>query len=238
MLNEKANLSAKDFWALIQQDPIASSSNIFKLADLRYYLQSDFERADWILKKEDLRCILYVDPAFSSSWTSDDAVIMWLWKHKISWNYYQLDWYADTSAPSKTFQAILSMYDSLIMDWYKIEFISIESAKINKDQTKFIVDFKEFLKNKDRYIVINEDEPKDKKEDRIKFTLEPKISVNAVYLRKDMADKSFIRRLEEQLYNFPNSKKDDIMDCLTGWINVLDKKWETKPNKVYVPKPV
>ena len=50
--------------------------NIFKLEDLRYYLKSDFEKADGILKKEDLKCIIYVDPAFSSSKTSDDAVVM------------------------------------------------------------------------------------------------------------------------------------------------------------------
>jgi hypothetical protein len=46
MENEKSNMSIKDWAALYQQDPIASSSNIFKLSDLRYYLQSDFERAD------------------------------------------------------------------------------------------------------------------------------------------------------------------------------------------------
>jgi hypothetical protein len=46
MNNEKANISPKDWSALYMQDPISSSSNIFKLSDLRYYLQSDFERAD------------------------------------------------------------------------------------------------------------------------------------------------------------------------------------------------
>lgn len=236
---EKSNVSPKDWAALYQQDPIASSSNIFKLSDLRYYLQSDFERADWILKKEDLRCILSVDPAFSSSWTSDDAVIIGIGKHKISGNYYQLDWYADTSAPSLTFQAILSMYDKLSLEWFKIDYINIESVRINKDQTKFIQDFKQFLKSKDRYITVNEYEPKGKKEDRIKFNLEPKIALNAVYLRKDMSDKSFIRRLEDQLYNFPNSKKDDIMDCLTQAVHSFELRWETlniPQEKFYVNK--
>jgi len=73
MKNEKANISPKDWAALYQQDPIASSSNIFSLADIRYFLMSDFEKEDWILKKEDLRCIISVDPAFSSSDSSDDA---------------------------------------------------------------------------------------------------------------------------------------------------------------------
>lgn len=232
MQNEKSNLSLKDWSALYQQDPIASSSNIFKLTDLRYYLQSDFERADWILKKEDLKCIISVDPAFSSSNKSDDAVVIWIGKHKLTWNYYQLDWYASTSAPSQTFQAILSMYDSITMDWYKIEFIGIESVNLSKEQTKFIADFKTFLKEKGRYITVNEYNPKWKKEDRIKFVLEPKTSLNAIYLRKDMADKSFIRRLEDQLYQFPNSKKDDIIDDLCQWVDILDHIWmKDKPKK-------
>lgn len=229
MNNEKANISPKDWSALYMQDPISSSSNIFKLSDLRYYLQSDFERADWILKKEDLKCIISVDPAFSSSNKSDDAVVLWIWKHKLTWNYYQLDWYADTSAPSQTFLAILSMYDRLTIDWYKIEAIWIEKVNINKEQTKFITDFKIFLKEKWRYITVTEYEPKGKKEDRIKFNLEPKVSLNAIYLRKDMVDKSFVRRLEDQFYQFPNSKKDDILDDLNQWVDILD--WTKTINK-------
>lgn len=226
----KKNISPKDWAALYQQDPISSSSNIFNLQDLRYYLQSDFEKADGILKKEDLKCIIYVDPAFSSSDSSDEAVVLWLWKHKISGNYYQLDWYADTSAPSHTFRAILSMYDRLEIDWYKIDSIYIEDVKLNKDQSKFIEDFKKFLKENDRYIIVNWDKPKGRKEDRIKFILEPKTSTNAVFLRKDMADKSFIKRLERQLYEFPNAKHDDIIDCLAWWLNMLDTRWTHEIN--------
>ena len=116
MENERRNLSKKDWAALYQQDPINSASNIFSLSDLCYYNQSDFERSDGILKKQDLTCILSVDPAFSSSSKSDDAVIIGLGQHKISKNFYQLDGYAETSAPSKTFYAVLAMYDRLTAD--------------------------------------------------------------------------------------------------------------------------
>lgn len=226
----RSNVSKKDFAALYQQDPIASSSNIFSLSNIRYFLTSDFERADGILKKDDLKIGIFVDPAFSSSGSSDDAVVMAVWKHRITGNYYKLDWYADTSAPSRTFIAILSMYDRLEMDWYKPWFVSIESVSLSKDQAKFIEDFKVFLKEKDRYMVIHTFEPKwmGKKEDRIKFILEPKTSLNAIYLRKDMPDKSFVRRLEEQLVDFPNGKHDDIIDCLAQAIYVLDTRWEPK----------
>jgi len=233
---EKKNVSAKDWAALYQQDPIASSSNIFRLENLRYYLQSDFERADGILKKEDLKNIIYVDPAFSSSSKSDEATVMAVWKHKITGNYYQLDWYADTSAPSITFRAILAMYDRVQIDWYKIDAIYIEDVSLNKDQSKFIEDFKAYLKENDRYIIVNPHKPKGKKEDRIKFTLEPKTAVNAIHFRKDMADPLFIKGIERQMVEFPNGKHDDRIDCLNWAVTVLDTKWEMQGFKQEPPK--
>ncbi len=220
----KANVSKKDFSALYQQDPIASSSNIFSLSDIMYYNQSDFERADWILKKQDLSCILSVDPAFSSSSKSDDAVIIWLGMHNISRNFYQIDWYAETSAPSKTFHAILSMHDRMQADGYKINCIVVEDVSINREQSKFIEDLRTFLKENNRNIIINTYKPKMKKEDRVKFILEPKVSLHSIHLRKDMADKSFTRKIEDQLYEFPNWKHDDVIDCLSQWVDYLANK--------------
>jgi len=46
MKKERDNISPKDWSALYMQDPIASSSNIFNLNNLKYYLKSDFEKAD------------------------------------------------------------------------------------------------------------------------------------------------------------------------------------------------
>lgn len=237
MENEKRNLSKKDWSALYQQDPINSSSNIFSLADIMYYNQSDFERSDGILKKQDLSCILSVDPAFSSSSKSDDAVIIGMWKHNISNNFYQIDWYAETSAPSKTFYAILSMYDRMKMDWYKINCIVVEDVAINKEQSKFIEDLRTFIKQNNRNIIVNTYQPKMKKEDRIKFILEPKVSLHAVYIRKDMADKSFTRKIEDQMYEFPNGKHDDVIDCLTQWVDYLDKKWNLQQKPLWIARP-
>jgi hypothetical protein len=239
ILHEKNTMSKKDWAALYQQDPIWASSNIFNLNDLRYYLQSDFEKADWILKKEDLYVWIFVDPAFSSSKNSDDAVIFAMWRHKITWNFYQLDWYADTSAPSKTFIAIMSMYDRLHLEWYKVEFISIESVTLNRDQTKFINDFKLFMKENWRYAIVNIFKPEQKKEDRIKFVLEPVISMNSLFIRKDMSDKWFIRKLEDQIYQFPNSRHDDVIDCLAQAVEVLLAKrtlWLRQPNLLQAPR--
>lgn len=95
---------------------------------------------------------------------------------------------------------------------------------MSREQTKFIKDLKDYLKENDRYIIIHEFEPKGlgKKEDRIKFILEPKVSMNSIYLRKDMADKVFMKKIEDQLFEFPNGKNDDVIDALTQAIHVLD----------------
>ena len=235
--DEKRNVSAKDWAALYQQDPIASSNNIFKVSDLRYFKLSDFEHSNWILKKEDLDVILCVDPAFSSSNTSDDAVCLWMAKHKISNQNYLLEGYADTSAPSSTFRAILSMYDKLTSEWLKPRFISIENVTINKEQTKFIKDFKAYLMENWRTdIIINLYEPKVKKEDRIKFWLEPLVSLNWLHINTNMQDNTLQKRIENQFQDFPFSKKDDILDCIEQGRDMLDKKKKKKKMKIYVPK--
>jgi len=233
--DEKKNVSPKDWSALYQQDPIASSNNIFKVTDLRYFKTSDFELSNWILKKEDLDVILAVDPAFSSSKTSDDAVCFTIWKHKISNQYYLLEWYADTSAPSHTFIAILSQYDKMVAEWYKIKYISIEGVNLNKEQTKFIEDFKAFLLENNRNIIINIYIPKGKKEDRIKFWLEPLVSMNWLHINTNMQDNTLQKRIENQFQDFPFSKKDDIIDCINQGRDMLDNK-NTK-QVVQKPKP-
>ena len=48
--------------------------------------------------------------------------------------------------------------------------------------------------------------------------------MNAIFLRKDMPDESFIKKVERQMLEFPNSRKDDVIDGLTGWVNSLDNK--------------
>lgn len=204
MEHERSTLSAKDWAALYQQDPIASSSNIFKLSDLRRYLMSDFEKADGILKKSDLRCVMYVDPATSTRKDSDDAAVFIMAKHRITGCYYQIDSYADTSAPSKTYAAMLAMFDKAEMDGFKIPCIDVEDARLNKDQTEFIEGFRRYLRERGRYITVNALPSKGKKEDRIKFILEPRLSINSVFLRSDMPDASINRKIESQMLDFPN----------------------------------
>ena len=186
---------------------------------------SDFEKEWAILKKEDFVCGVYVDPAFSSSKSSDDASVTWFWKHKISNCFYWFEYYADVWAPSRTFRATIAIYDRMEQDWLKPKYICIEDVPINKDQTKFINDFKAYLREIDRMdILVIVHKPRGKKEDRIKFVLEPVTAINALYLRKDYPDKAVMLKIEDQMMDFPNGKYDDIIDNITMAVTDLQKK--------------
>jgi hypothetical protein len=75
MREKQKNMLPKNWAALFQQDPIAATDGIFKREYFSYFRMSDFERADGILKKEDLRTAIFIDPAFSTDAKSDDAVV-------------------------------------------------------------------------------------------------------------------------------------------------------------------
>ena len=56
MKKKRKNKLPKTWAALYQQDPIAAQDGIFKREYFDYFLMSDFEREDGLLKKNDLRC--------------------------------------------------------------------------------------------------------------------------------------------------------------------------------------
>jgi hypothetical protein len=64
--------------------PATSGSGMFIRDYFDYFLLSHFEQVDGILKKNDLRCGIFVDPAFSTSTSSDDAVVIAGAEHKVS----------------------------------------------------------------------------------------------------------------------------------------------------------
>lgn len=232
MRSIKEKMIPKNWEALYQQDPIAATDWIFRREYFDYFLLSDFEREDWILKKQDLNIWLIIDPAFSSSSSSDDAVIIALWEHQISKHKYLIDWYADTSAPSRTIAWVISMYNRLVMDWFSVKFISVESVTINKDQTKFVDDLKRSLVENGINCPLHIYEPKTKKEDRIKFNLEAPMSQRALKINRNITDKTFVPKLESQFLDFPNWKHDDIVDDISQWFEVFTKRrniWTVAP---------
>lgn len=201
-----------------------------------YFLLSDFERSDWILKKEDLRCWIFIDPAFSTSVTSDDAVVIWMWEHKITKWYYLIDWYADVSAPSRTLDAVVVMYNNMVANWFKPEFISVENVTINKEQSKFIDDLRKKLLEYQINVPIRLYETKVKKEDRIRFNLEGVMSQKWIKFNRNIPNTGFIAKMERQFLEFPNWDHDDVIDTVSQWIEVFRKRPEKSSSDIITVK--
>ena len=212
---EKDIVPPREFAALYQQDPIWASANIFKREDLRYFVMSDFEnnaayREQY--KKDDMLMGMFVDPAFSSSASSDDAAVIIAWQHKITKEVFVFDVYSDTSAPSKTYNAMFNMADISAMNWLPLDFISIEQVNLSKQQTKFKKDFMEEMATRGKYYRLIDYNPVGKKEERIK-RMEYRFTLHQVKWRKDDTNNQNRKKMEKQLLSFPESKKVDIIDC-------------------------
>jgi predicted phage terminase large subunit-like protein len=168
-----------------------------------------------------MRIGIFIDPAFSTSSTSDDAVVMAVGEHIISKQYYIFDTYADTSAPSRTLNAVIVMINNLIMDGYKVDFVSVENVTINKQQTDFVQKLREKLTEHQINIPIQLYEPKIKKQDRIKFNLEAIMSQKGIKFNRNMPK---LNKIERQFLEFPQGNHDDIIDTVSQAVEVFRKK--------------
>lgn len=187
-----------------------------------YFLLSHFE-LDSVLKKQDIRCCISIDPAFSTNSSSDDAVVIWWWEHNISKQVYLIDWYSWTSAPSRTIDAVIAMYNNMKAKWFAISFISVEDVKINKAQTAFIDLLRQELIRHGINVPLYLYSPRISKEIRVKDTLEPIMSKKWIKFNRNIAQIDFIPKLERQLLEFPNWDHDDHPDCLAQLAEMLKK---------------
>ncbi len=125
-------------------------------------------------------------------------------RHKISNSLYLIDGYAQTSAPSRTLDAVVIMYNSMEANGFKPSFISVESVSINRQQTKFVDDLRAKLLEFKINVPLILYTPKVKKEDRIKFNLEARMSQKGIKFNRNISDPSFLPKLERQFLEFPN----------------------------------
>ena len=208
--------------------PSTTWSWMFVRSYFDYFLMSHFEDVDSILKKSDLKCWIFIDPAFSTSDTSDDAVVIGAWEHMISKKFYLIDGYADTSAPSKTINAVIVMYNNMTANWLKPEFISCESVAISKKQVDFIKKLQDALMENQIHAPLRLYVPRLSKDARIKDHLETVMSQQWIKTNRNIVDPLFISKMEWQFLSFPNGDHDDIIDTLAQMVDVFrDKRKKT-----------
>ena len=204
--------------------PSTAGNWVFVRAYFDTFLLSHFEDPDSPLKKTDVTWAIFIDPAFSTDAASDDAVVVWGWEHKITKKFYVPDGYADTSAPSKTINAVIVMYNNMVANGLIPAFISVENVYINKKQVQFIKDLKDALIEAGINCPIHLYEPRANKNARIKDNLESVMSQQWIKWNKSMPDKTFINKIETQFLEYPNGDHDDVIDTLSQMVDVFRSK--------------
>ena len=210
--------------------PSQAGNWVFIRSYFNYFLTSWFEDSSTWLTKNDLKCGIFCDPAFSTSDVSDDAVVIWAAEHKITKRKYLIDWYADTSAPSKTIAALIVMYNNMVNDWFNPQFISVENVTISKRQTEFIKDLKTELLRFNISCPVYLYEPRTNKNARIKDNCESPMSQWWLLFNRNMTDRNFVTKAENQFLEYPVWDHDDIIDTISQMFEVFKTKtnWEVK----------
>ena len=211
-------IGVRDFSALYQQDPIASTGQTFKKEDFRYFALSD-------LKKEDFTVSISVDPAFSTRDSSDNTGITVTARHKQTKEIYVIETFGEPLLPSEAWSYILSLAEKW-KDW-TLDHITIEEVSLSLSQQDFLRGFESYMREQGKFYTLLPFTPrgKGKKEDRIKFSLEPMFNRHAIYLRNDTKDK-YMRQLEEQILKFPANRNHefDLIDSLSQSVSMWNER--------------
>jgi len=200
-------IGTRDFAALYQQDPIASSGSYFNKEEFKYFALSD-------LTPDEFETGVFIDPAFSSREASDETAIAAVARHKITKELYLLDLFADTVLPSSAQDLALSWMEKW-KEWNP-RFLSSEEVSISKDQQLFTKEIDRKMRENGRFYTMLPFKPagKGKKEERIKYSLEPLFNRGVIHFRIDDSGNKAWAKLEEQLLRFPFGKRDDLADVL------------------------
>lgn len=232
LIRKKIEVWVRDFAALYQQNPIESTWAIFKPSDFRYAKLSDFEIKNWKeqpkYQKDHIDLRIVCDPAFSTDRDSDDAAIWVVWMHRITKDIFIFDVYAWTSAPSVTIDNMFNLCTKRENRWRTFTSISIEYVTINKDQMDFFKTIEQEMQIRNQRYKLHKFKPVWKKEDRIKYSLEPKIAAHKVYFLDDQIPYDQMQKILEQLQQFPHSTKKDVIDMISQAAIVLSNSWTTR----------
>ena len=107
--------------------------------------------------------------------------------------------------------------------WWFVRFISVEEMYLSKKQTLFVNQVDEEMKKARLFMPLRRYVPKVKKEDRIRFHLEPVVSRGAWHFRVDDQGNRAWAKGEEQLLKFPTGVHDDIPDWMNQAVEMFEK---------------
>jgi predicted phage terminase large subunit-like protein len=203
-------IGVRDFEALYQQDPIRASGAVFKKQDFRYFNMSD-------INSDDFTFAVSVDPAWSTNTSSDDVAIAVTARHKVTKDIYVLDVLAEPIAPSDSYAYALTACEMWKSKGWTMDFLSVEDVKLSQHQTMYVAGLMQYFRDNGKIYTVLPFMPQGqgKKQDRIKYTLEPYFNRHAIYFRSDDPGNKTWQKLETQLLKFPNNAHEDILDAVS-----------------------
>lgn len=199
----------RDFQSLYMWDPINEWGGDFKKEYFEYV---------WIdeIKLKDLDIISFLDPAISEKQDADDTALVTIWVGKGNF-VYLLEIKKGKWKP-----------DTIIDEWFDTAKKFINSGKSYRMwietvqyQKMLFLEIQKQMRLRDFYFLLQDVKPMWEKNARIRSTLQPRYSSHSIIHIKHSPNLS---DFETQLLKFPNGKNDDMIDALSGAIEITTYK--------------
>ncbi len=220
--NIKNNQTVLEWQALYQQNPLASELLEFKEDYFRY-----FEEAE-LPEKMDID--ITIDPAISKKKEACNTAIMAVGKSYTNPNWYLLDYKAGKLNPGELIEGTFVMYSQLKLQYPDATIrVWIEGVAYQESLSYF---FTEEMKRRQIYFLLSTFIDSHDKLQRIRGLI-PMYKAGVIFHRR------WMKELELEAINFPQSKTIDLLDALAFQmqfkINTKDKT-EEKPYKTMLEK--
>jgi predicted phage terminase large subunit-like protein len=179
------------FSSFYLNSPVDKDSALIKKSDIKYYQG----------RPEGLNVFSACDPAFSQQSSADHSAIVTVGVDEES-NWYVLEVRRGRWTVSELIDNLFSVYNRFAPIGMSIEVVGqsqgILSPILKEEETR------------GQYLPLTEIKarPPLEKETRIRAELQPRFEGGKVFIKKNMEE------LETELLQFPNSKYDDVIDCL------------------------
>jgi predicted phage terminase large subunit-like protein len=188
-------------------EPISDEDQIFRREMFRYFNSVQLEE----LKKKPHRIYTLVDPAISKKTTADFTAIVSVMVDFMN-KVYILEITRERLDPIETIKAIFAHYER-----WQPTYVGIETVSYQKALKYFIEEEKRRQNSSVQSMQIQEIKPTTDKVTKIK-KLQPKYAIANVYHNSNDPNTPI---LEQELLRFPVAAHDDVIDALSGVIEIM-----------------
>lgn len=218
LIEKRQDTGAQDWSALYMQDPILSMGGDFTKDQFRYVSLSDLDAI-----KNEFEVGIVCDPAFSTKSSADSLVVIAQARHRKTGEIYELDKLSGRFPPSVGCTLPVNMAMKWKAAGWNMAFLAVEDVSLNKSQQLFVQSVDDEMRRQKCFITLQRYKPSGKKEDRIRYKLEPYFSRGAYYFRCDDPANDAWRKAEEEFLRFPTGDHDDHPDAAAMGVEI----WES-----------